>query len=255
MKKNNKIYALLKKINLAPDNAALLQALSYLKPENINKPVRVAFLNAHGLNLCFQNTGFLNHLLESDYVFRDGLGMNILFKMLGINPGLNLNGTDLIPKIIALYSGYDVALLGTREPYLGKAANVVKKEGVMPVLMLDGFQKDDAYLEAARNQPASLIILAMGMPKQERIASLLADNLDYPCLIICGGAILDFMSGKVARAPLIFRRMGMEWLYRLGQEPGRLFRRYVIGNFVFLLRSLRLATSLNRMSAKSFTQK
>ena len=106
---------------------------------------------------------------------------------------------------------------------------------------MDGFREDSEYLKAVRDRRPFLIILGMGMPKQERVASLLARNLDYPCVIICGGAILDFMAGKVSRAPLIFRRTGMEWLYRLGCEPRRLFVRYAIGNFLFLLRSLRLA--------------
>jgi exopolysaccharide biosynthesis WecB/TagA/CpsF family protein len=83
----------------------------------------------------------------------------------------------------------------------------------------------------------------MGMPKQERVAALLARHLDYPCLIICGGAILDFLGGKVTRAPKAFRRIGMEWLYRFMLEPKRLFKRYMVGNFVFLYRGYRLAGS------------
>ena len=71
---------------------------------------------------------------------------------------------------------------------------------------MNGFQDDYAYLDAAMKHPAPLIILAMGMPKQERVAALLASQLDYPCLIVCGGAILDFMGGKVTRAPVLFRR-------------------------------------------------
>lgn len=252
MKKEQDIRALLGKITRASDEQALSKILFSLRPQNIAKPVRIAFVNAHALNLCCNDTSFLHHLLGSDYVFRDGSGMKILYKMLGCDPGLNLNGTDLIPQIVTLYAGCDTALLGTKNPYLERAAETVKRKGIAPVLMMDGFQEDKAYLDAARSQPAPLIILAMGMPKQERVAELLSANLDYPCLIVCGGAILDFMGGKVTRAPLLFRRLGIEWLYRLGQEPKRLFRRYVIGNIAFLLRSFRLATSSNRMRLKSF---
>lgn len=181
--------------------------------------------------------------------------MNILFKMLGMNPGLNLNGTDLIPRIINYYAGQDAALLGTRSPYLENAAAAIQRQGVSPALVLDGFQNDYAYLTAAQKHPSALIILAMGMPKQERVAALLAENLDYPCLIICGGAILDFIGGKVRRAPLIFRRFGMEWLYRLMQEPRRLFQRYMVGNFVFICRSLSLALALKCTDTKSFIEK
>ncbi len=247
MKKEQDIRVLLGKITRASDEQALSKILFSLSPQNIDKPVRTAFVNAHALNLCCNDAAFLHHLLESDYVFRDGSGMKILYKMLGCDPGLNLNGTDLIPRIIALYAGCDTALLGTNNPYLERAAEIVKEKGVHPVLMMDGFQEDKAYLDAARDRPAPLIILAMGMPKQERVAALLADNLDYPCLIVCGGAILDFMGGKVTRAPLLFRRFGLEWAYRLGQEPRRLFRRYVIGNVAFLLRSFKLAATSDRL--------
>jgi exopolysaccharide biosynthesis WecB/TagA/CpsF family protein len=127
--------------------------------------------------------------------------------------------------------------------YLERSAAVFEKSGVKPVLLMDGYHDDEEYLKALRERKPSLIILAMGMPKQERVAALLARNLCYPCLIVCGGAILDFMGGKVKRAPLIFRQLGIEWLYRLAQEPKRLFKRYVIGNAVFLARCAFLALS------------
>lgn len=236
------IRKLVDKVARIADEGALRDVMAAIGPEGVERPVRVAFVNAHGLNLAWKDGGFLRHLMESDYVFRDGAGMKILYELLGRDPGMNLNGTDLIPRIVDLYAGREIALLGTHEPYTSLAAEKLGQRGVAPVLVMGGFHEDAAYLEAARRQPASLIILAMGMPKQERIAALLAENLGYPCLIICGGAILDFISGKVTRAPLLFRQAGMEWVYRLMLEPRRLFGRYVIGNFAFLYRSLLLAS-------------
>ncbi len=237
---------MIKKIRRILDEKELSVVFSHLKPSEITKPVTIAFINAHALNTCHVNHEFLQNLIESDYVFRDGSGMKILFKMLRREPGLNLNGTDLIPRLMELYSGKNSALLGTREPYIRKAASAAAKKGINPVLLMDGFREDKEYLEAVRRHRPFLIVLGMGMPKQERIASLLARNLNYPCLIICGGAILDFMGGKVSRAPLPFRKLGMEWLYRLGKEPRRLFRRYAIGNFLFLFRSFHLALNYDR---------
>jgi N-acetylglucosaminyldiphosphoundecaprenol N-acetyl-beta-D-mannosaminyltransferase len=85
----------------------------------------------------------------------------------------------------------------------------------------------------------------MGMPRQEEVAAGLREVLSHPCLIVCGGAIIDFLGGKTPRAPLWMRKTGMEWVYRLALEPRRLFQRYVIGNPLFLTRALRLA-SLSR---------
>jgi N-acetylglucosaminyldiphosphoundecaprenol N-acetyl-beta-D-mannosaminyltransferase len=84
------------------------------------------------------------------------------------------------------------------------------------------------------------------MPRQELVARSLRAQLDYPCLIVCGGAIIDFLGGKTARAPVWMRRLGLEWVYRLVQEPGRLFRRYVLGNPLFLARALRLRLAQRR---------
>jgi N-acetylglucosaminyldiphosphoundecaprenol N-acetyl-beta-D-mannosaminyltransferase len=240
------LYDLIGKICRIQNEGALAALFSNLKACEITKPVRIAFVNAHAVNISHINQEFLRNLVESDYVFRDGSGMKILLKMLRKDAGLNLNGTDLIPQLMAIYREKSAALLGTQEPYLRKAATVAAEKGLNPVLSMDGFREDKEYLEAVRDCRPFLIILGMGMPKQERVASLLARNLDYPCIIICGGAILDFMAGKVPRAPLIFRRTGLEWLYRLMREPRRLFTRYVIGNFLFLIRSLRLALLFNQ---------
>lgn len=237
------------KIELIADHRSLEKKLVSLGPDNINRPVRIAFVNAHAFNLGYSNSDFRHHILEADHVFRDGSGMKILYKMQGQNPGLNLNGTDLIPRIIKLYQGRKVALFGTSQLYLDRAAKAICYEGAEPVLLIDGFQKDEVYTEAARRTRTPLIILAMGMPKQERVAALLAKNLDYPCLIVCGGAILDFLGGKVKRAPVAFRRTGMEWLYRFMLEPKRLFRRYMIGNFLFLCRAACLTLSRKKSGA------
>jgi exopolysaccharide biosynthesis WecB/TagA/CpsF family protein len=77
----------------------------------------------------------------------------------------------------------------------------------------------------------------MGMPKQEIVAARLAAS-GVPCLIVCGGAILDFLGGKVSRAPQWVRGLGCEWVFRLLSEPKRLFSRYVVGNPLFILRTL-----------------
>ena len=73
------------------------------------------------------------------------------------------------------------------------------------------------------------------------MACTLRAAVGYPCLIVCGGAIIDFMGGKTSRAPTWIRSTGMEWAWRLAQEPKRLFERYIIGNPVFLARALSLA--------------
>ncbi|WP_085693216.1 MULTISPECIES: WecB/TagA/CpsF family glycosyltransferase [unclassified Pseudomonas] len=198
----------------------------------------LGFVNAHAMNLVVRDGACHQALSAADVLLRDGSGMAILYRRLGLEPGLNMNGTDFIPRLLAAYRGRRVAFWGTRQPYLDQAVQrSVAMFGVVPVSVHDGFASVDTYLQLAREQQPELIVLGMGMPRQEVVAARLAAT-GGPCLIVCGGAILDFLGGKVSRAPEWLRRMGGEWLYRLLREPKRLFMRYVVGNPLFLLRTL-----------------
>lgn len=198
----------------------------------------LGFVNAHAMNLVVRDGAYCQALSAADVLLRDGSGMAILYRRLGLEPGLNMNGTDFIPRLMAAYRGRKVAFWGTRQPYLNQAVQHCEAElGVVPVSVHDGFASVETYLQLAREQQPELIVLGMGMPKQEAVAAELA-AIGAPCLIVCGGAILDFLGGKVSRAPEWLRRLGGEWLYRLLREPKRLFMRYVVGNPLFLLRAL-----------------
>jgi len=200
----------------------------------------LAFVNAHAMNSAADAQDFYQALESADTLLRDGSGMAALYRMLHMPPGLNLNGTDLIPKIIQRFNGRPLALYGTQEPFLTNASRTIADElaQASSIGVANGFLPANAYIADAKRQKPALIVLGMGMPKQELLANALRAHLDFPCLIVCGGAIIDFLGGKTQRAPGLFRTMGMEWLFRLALEPRRLFRRYVIGNPVFLWRAL-----------------
>ena len=208
------------------------------------RPVAVAFANAHAMNCVAQSQSFFDALYTADWVLRDGSGVATLFKLLGKNAGRNLNGTDLIPKIIGLFDGRRIAFFGTQEPYLERG--MVAADQYAPLshfVRAHGFLELDDYLSLAIAQRSELIVLGMGMPKQEAVAAALRSKLGFPCTIVCGGAIIDFLAGRTSRAPLWMRRAGMEWMYRLATEPRRLSHRYVVGNPVFLMRAIWIAAS------------
>ena len=208
----------------------------------------LAFVNAHAMNSAASSPEFFDAVMSADLVLRDGAGMAILLRLLHQVPGLNLNGTDLIPKILRRYGGKRIALFGTQEPYLEVAREVVTTR-LAPgshCITAHGFLDTAAYVQLAGQQRPQVIVLGMGMPRQEEVAAVLRSALGYPCLIICGGAIIDFLGGKTSRAPGWMRASGLEWLYRLALEPRRLFKRYVLGNPLFIVRALRLAASSPR---------
>jgi N-acetylglucosaminyldiphosphoundecaprenol N-acetyl-beta-D-mannosaminyltransferase len=208
----------------------------------------LAFVNAHAMNSAASSPDFFDAVMSADLVLRDGAGMAILMRLLHLAPGLNLNGTDLIPKVLRRYAGRRIALFGTSEPYLSAARGVVLAQLAQgsECAMMDGFQQTDAYVQLALAQRPELIVLGMGMPRQEEVAAVLRSELRYPCLIVCGGAIIDFLGGKTSRAPAWMRAVGLEWMFRLALEPKRLFRRYVLGNPLFIARALSLAASAPR---------
>ncbi|MFW0795333.1 WecB/TagA/CpsF family glycosyltransferase [Gordonia sp. CPCC 205515] len=198
------------------------------------QPYVVSFVNAHAANLVWKAPEVFASLASSDLLLRDGIGVEIAMRAFGRQAGLNMNGTDLIPRIIGEYRGREVALFGTRSPWLDRARAKIEATGAKVIACRDGYAEPGTYVDiAARTQP-DLIVLAMGMPKQESVAIALRDELSHPVLIVNGGAILDFLGDKVNRAPRLMRSAGMEWAFRLYLEPRRLAGRYVLGIPTFL---------------------
>jgi exopolysaccharide biosynthesis WecB/TagA/CpsF family protein len=246
-------HAVTQRLRRVADPADELRVLRTLTaPE---QPLVLGFVNAHALNLVTRDADFYQSLVSADVLLRDGSGMAILFRRLGLDPGLNMNGTDFIPKLLAAYQGRRVALWGTQEPALSAAAQRCEASfAVTPVSLHDGFADVDTYLELARDLHPDLIILGMGMPKQEAVAARLSHS-GVPCLIVCGGAILDFLGGKVERAPHWMRRLGGEWIFRLMKEPQRLFMRYVVGNPLFIWRTLKFSSMQGKCVNESSRQR
>jgi len=209
------------------------------------RPFVVAFANAHAMNSSAVSNCFFESLRSADIVLRDGSGMAALFKLLKVPPGLNLNGTDLIPELIRQFNRRGIAFFGTQEPYLERGIKAAQQKLAPQSWFIseNGFLDIDSYIKISTAHRPALIVLGMGMPRQEEVAAALRRSLTHPCLIICGGAIIDFLGERTPRAPSWMRKIGMEWMFRLGMEPRRLFQRYVIGNPIFLTRALRVASS------------
>jgi N-acetylglucosaminyldiphosphoundecaprenol N-acetyl-beta-D-mannosaminyltransferase len=92
-------------------------------------------------------------------------------------------------------------------------------------------------VDGIRRSGAAILMVAFGVPKQEKwIRDRLAET--GVRLAMGVGGLFDFYSGRIPRAPVWIRELGMEWFYRFAQEPRRMWRRYFVGNFVFLVRAL-----------------
>ena len=213
-----------------------LKKIDELVKSGINH--HVAFINAHCLNIAYKDQNYKEILKKCSAVFADGIGAKIGAKMLGFKVEENVNGTDMFPLLaqkpyrIYLFGGAP----GVAETALKNAKTLNGKAEF--VGCADGFFKEKSeeqiFAELCELK-VDILLVALGVPKQEEWIQCNLDKLPG-CVAIGVGGLLDFVSGRIPRAPLWMRKCNIEWCFRLYCEPMRLFKRYIIGNPLFLWR-------------------
>jgi exopolysaccharide biosynthesis WecB/TagA/CpsF family protein len=233
-------------------NISLKQALHWIEH---NIPTysanTVSFVNAHCLNVAYQNLEYKSVLNQSDIILPDGIGVKMAARIFGNELRANLNGTDLFPHLckLAVKNKLPLFLLGGANGITDKVAAEMKQR--YPGLIIAGthhgfIDDDESICKIIRNSGAKLILVGMGVPKQE---IWINRNQKYLTGLIFGvGGLFDYYSGNIPRAPEFVRKLSMEWLWRLYQEPTRLFKRYVLGNPLFIYRIVRSYIEQNRES-------
>jgi exopolysaccharide biosynthesis WecB/TagA/CpsF family protein len=213
-----------------------------------NGPRHLCYVNAHSLNLAFRNGDYHDALSRADLVLNDGIGLDLAARMRGQRFPENLNGSDFTVRLMALAAeeGWRVYLYGGEPGVAATARDRLCEtiEGLHIVGVSDGYcaRTDEEMAQVIKATCADVVIVALGQPRQE--VWLDANLASTGCHLGVGvGAFLDFVSGRVVRAPGWMNRVGIEWVFRLVQEPGRLWRRYIVGNPVFLWRAWRLRAS------------
>jgi alpha-1,3-mannosyltransferase len=208
-----------------------------------NVPTIVAFANANCLNVAYADARVRVALREA-VVLNDGIGVDLASKLLfGAQFPENLNGTDFIPYYLQrTRHHFRVCLLGGRPGVANRAAEVLARTCPRHKIVgcRDGYfprSEDALAAQAIRAAGADIVLIAMGNPDQEL---WLRNNLAATgCRLgFAVGAAFDFMTGDVQRAPLWVRTARLEWFYRLAREPRRLWRRYLLGNPMFIMRVL-----------------
>lgn len=209
-------------------------------------PTCVYFVNADCLNTSTNDETYRDILNDAEYVFGDGFGVRIASRMAGTPIVDNVNGTDMLPPLCELCSreGHSLYLLGAK-PGIGarvKERLQAQYDGLDIRGSRDGYfdieSQSNEIIDAINDSHADVLLVAFGAPLQEKWIHIHQQHLDCPVKIGVGG-LFDFYSGAKPRAPLWMRRLGFEWLHRLLYDPRRLWRRYIIGNPLFLLRLLR----------------
>ncbi len=209
----------------------------------------ILHVNVYGLNLAYQLDWLRLLYNQADTVFCDGAGVILGLRILGHRLTERITYADWIWQLAEFSSvnGIRLFFLGARPGVADQAAARLVER--YPDLVIVGthhgyFNKqresdeNQAVIQGINSAKPDLLLIGFGMPLQE---AWIREN--WPSLeattTLTGGAVFDYVSGKLKRAPRFLTDHGLEWLGRLIIEPRRLWRRYILGNPIFLLRVLR----------------
>ena len=221
--------------NLPVDTFTFEEALEYAQKGQVVtiNPEMIAYASKH--------PEFVKIINDSEIVIPDGIGVQIGLKILGHNVR-RIAGIEFGRKILEKYSKENktVALIGAKPEVITKAVENLNKEieNINIAYYHDGYFKDDSEIvdHLITCQPA-VVLTALGSPKQEELNYKLKELLPNTLFIGVGGSF-DVWAGAVKRAPEIYQKIGLEWLYRTVKEPKR-FKRIFPTLPLFILKVLK----------------
>ncbi|MBM9520172.1 WecB/TagA/CpsF family glycosyltransferase [Desulforhopalus vacuolatus] len=202
----------------------------------------IFFVNADCLNKIFSDHDYFEILRGENLVLPDGIGLVLAGNMLQTPLKENVNGTDMLPYLCEMVAarGYSLFLLGGQPQVAEEMATRLARTCKVNIAgthhgYFDRENENEKVVAAINASGADILLVAFGAPLQEKWIS---ENEKYlkPNILMGVGGLFDFYSERTKRAPRWLREIGLEWAFRMRQEPGRMWRRYVIGNPAFLYR-------------------
>ncbi len=206
-------------------NTALKNVEDYIKNPLESGSRRVYFTNVHSICLSLDDPALMECINRADMVLPDGSGLKIAGELLQKPIRENLNGTDFTPELckMAQSKGWGVYLLGAEQEVVSKCKDQLKR--MFPALKIAGIHdgyfnrsEEDQIIEEINNREPEIVLVALGSPLQEKWIARNADRLNASVCFAVGG-LFDFISGKRKRAPLWWRRLGIEWMHRFLEDP------------------------------------
>lgn len=207
----------------------------------------VCLCNVHSVVTASRIPAFHDVLSQADLALPDGAPVAWMMRRLGAAGQHRVSGPDLMLDLCeqASRSGVPIFLYGSTDSTLrALSASLLAR---WPDLCIAGWHappfrpltdpERQQAMQRIVSSGARLVFVSLGCPKQE--AWMAAHRGELPAVLLGVGAAFDFHAGTLRRAPMLARRLGLEWAYRLLQEPRRLARRYASTNTVFVLRAMR----------------
>jgi len=209
------------------------------------RPFQIGVVNAAKVVNMQRDARLRDDVLASDIVLADGMSLVWASRLVGRPLPERVAGIDLMFRLLerAAEKGHRVFCLGATDEVL--AAAVAAFRARFPGLVVAGTQHgyfsvadEPRVAQAIAASRADIVFIAMTSPRKEQFLAQWSRVLDVPVWHGVGGSF-DVAAGKVARAPVLWQRLGLEWLYRVKQEPRRLWKRYLITNTIFARMLLR----------------
>lgn len=200
------------------------------------------YVNAHCINVSSTDSYYKKILQDTSIVYSGGIGPVLASKLLGRSLPQRAPTPDFIEDVFTLAQKrkWSIYLLGTKEKSL--QIFMKKMEQKFPKLLFCGYHhgfftkdEEEGIIQEINTLKPTIVIVGMGTPKQEKWIATNMARADAK-LFWAVGALFDVMAGVLPRAPKWVQAIGLEWLYRFFQEPKRLWRRYLIGNSIFIAR-------------------
>ncbi len=209
------------------------------------KKKSVFFVNPDCLNKMSSDREYFRILKNASLIFPDGIGLTVAGKLLNTPLKENINGTDMFPYLCRMASSrdYSLFLLGGKPGIAEKTAQNIESTYKVRIAgtshgYFDNADQHNSVIEQINRSGAEILLVGFGAPSQEKWITAHMHRLN-PSILMGVGGLFDFFSGNINRAPVWMREVGLEWVYRILQEPGRMWRRYVIGNPLFISRVIR----------------
>jgi N-acetylglucosaminyldiphosphoundecaprenol N-acetyl-beta-D-mannosaminyltransferase len=214
------------------------------------RPITHLGVNGANLVLARDVPSYLDDLSAADLVTADGQSVVWGARLYGIDVPERVTGIDLMETLLveAVRRGWGVYLLGAREDVVEALARQLEAKGVRVTGRHHGYfpeARDSEIASEIRASGATLLFVGMPTPRKERFVIHHARPAGIPFAMGVGGSF-DVLAGVLSRAPRSVQRLGLEWLFRLVQEPRRLLRRYVVTNTRFFALLVNDATARRR---------
>jgi N-acetylglucosaminyldiphosphoundecaprenol N-acetyl-beta-D-mannosaminyltransferase len=204
------------------------------------RQVWISNLNVHAVNLANRDPEVRDCFRSADRIFCDGKGLALVLGLLGMGKVPRVTYNQWLPDLLRLChrEGRTMFFLGDRVETLEKARSLAEARfpGVVAGVHHGYFPADEAdrVVESVNEVDPDILVVGMGMPRQERFIRTHRDALRARVLLN-GGACFKYFAGERSIAPRWLSDVGMEWSHRLLCEPRRLAGRYLLGNPRFLL--------------------